>query len=92
MMNQKILYGWMEHPERLDRDTLYELRTLLARYPYFQTARLLYLKNLFCCMMSLLMKNFDARLCILVTEECYLNSLKAFVEAWIRWKNQEAWK
>ena len=47
MMNQKILYDWMEHPECLDRDTLYELRTLLARYPYFQTVRLLYLKNLF---------------------------------------------
>ena len=35
------------HPELLNRDTLYELRTLLARYPYFQTVRLLYLKNLF---------------------------------------------
>ena len=31
----------------MNRDTLYELRTLLARYPYFQTVRLLYLKNLF---------------------------------------------
>ena len=47
MVTQKILYGWIEHPEQLNRDTLYELRTLLARYPYFQTARLLYLKNLF---------------------------------------------
>ena len=37
----------MEHPEELNRDTLYELRNLVARYPYFQTARLLYLKNLF---------------------------------------------
>ena len=47
MVTQKILYSWIEHPEQLNRDTLYELRTLLARYPYFQTARLLYLKNLF---------------------------------------------
>ena len=31
----------------LDSRTLYELRTLLARYPFFQTARLLYLKNLY---------------------------------------------
>ena len=38
---------WIDHPESLNRDTLYELRTLLARYPYFQTARLLYLKNLY---------------------------------------------
>ena len=37
----------IKHPERLDRDTLYELRSLLALYPYFQTARLLMLQNLF---------------------------------------------
>ena len=46
MMQQRI-YEWIKHPELLNRDTLYELRTLLAHYPYFQTARLLYLKNLF---------------------------------------------
>ena len=46
-MIQQQLYEWITHPERLNRDTLYELRTLLARYPYFQTVRLLYLKNLF---------------------------------------------
>ena len=37
----------INHPERLDRDTLYELRSVLALYPYFQTARLLMLQNLF---------------------------------------------
>ena len=35
------------HPERLDRNTLYELRAMLALYPYFQTARLLMLQNLY---------------------------------------------
>jgi len=35
------------HPERMDRDTLYELRSLLALYPYFQPARLLMLHNLY---------------------------------------------
>jgi len=40
-------YQWVWHPEMLNRDTLYELRTLVARYPYFQSARLLLLKNLF---------------------------------------------
>ena len=35
------------HPERLGKDTLYELRSLLARYPYYQPARLLLLKNLY---------------------------------------------
>ena len=38
---------WIQHPETLNRDTLYELRNLLARYPYFQSLRLLYLKNLY---------------------------------------------
>jgi hypothetical protein len=37
----------IKHPERMDRDTLYELRSLCALYPYFQTARLLMLQNLF---------------------------------------------
>lgn len=37
----------IRHPEKMDRDTLYELRSLLALYPYYQTARLLMLKNLF---------------------------------------------
>ena len=46
-MNQQRIYEWIRHPEKLDRESLYELRTLLARYPYFHTARLLYLKNLY---------------------------------------------
>ena len=37
----------IKHPEHLDRDTLYELRSMLALYPYYQTARLLMLQNLF---------------------------------------------
>lgn len=37
----------INHPERMDRNTLYELRSLLALYPYFQTARLLMLQNLY---------------------------------------------
>jgi tetratricopeptide (TPR) repeat protein len=37
----------INHPERLDRDTLYELRSMIALYPYYQTARLLMLQNLF---------------------------------------------
>ena len=37
----------INHPERLDRDTLYELRSVLALNPYFQTSRLLMLQNLY---------------------------------------------
>ena len=37
----------LNHPERLDRDTLYELRSMLALHPYFQSARLLMLQNLY---------------------------------------------
>ena len=37
----------IQHPEHLDRDTLYELRSLCALYPYYQPARLLMLQNLY---------------------------------------------
>ena len=36
-----------QHPEQLNRETLYELRRITAEYPYYQTARLLLLKNLY---------------------------------------------
>ena len=42
-----VLESLIDHPERLNRDTLYELRTIVARYPYFQTARLLMLNNMY---------------------------------------------
>lgn len=35
------------HPEQLNKDTLHGLRELVAKYPYYQAARLLFLKNLF---------------------------------------------
>ncbi len=38
---------YISHPERLNRDTLYELRLLVAKYPTFDVARLLMLKNLY---------------------------------------------
>ena len=41
------LTEYINHPERLDRDSLYELRSLLALYPYFQPPRLLLLQNLY---------------------------------------------
>lgn len=37
----------INHPERMDRETLYELRSMVALHPYFQTARLLLLQNLY---------------------------------------------
>ena len=42
-----VLGTLINHPELLNRDTLYELRGIVARYPYFQTARLLMLNNLY---------------------------------------------
>jgi tetratricopeptide (TPR) repeat protein len=47
MITNAILKDWIQHPEMLDRDTLYQLRTAMERYPYFSTLRLLYLKNLY---------------------------------------------
>ncbi len=36
-----------QHPELLDKGTLYELRSLVASHPCFQTARILLLRNLY---------------------------------------------
>ena len=38
---------YISHPEKLNRDTLYELRLIVGKYPYFDVARLLMLKNLY---------------------------------------------
>ncbi len=46
-MNANDIIQWIKQPELLNTSTLYELRTMVARYPYFQTLRLLYLKNLY---------------------------------------------
>ena len=37
----------IQHPELMDKETLYDLRSLLALHPYYQTVRLLMLKNLY---------------------------------------------
>ena len=37
----------IKHPEAMNKETLYNLRSLTARYPYYQTARLLMLQNLY---------------------------------------------
>lgn len=46
-MTSAFLIELIQRPENLNRETLYELRTLVARYPYFHSLRLLYLKNLY---------------------------------------------
>ena len=43
----KTVAELIRHPEALGEDTLYGLRELVARYPYYQAARLLFLHNLF---------------------------------------------
>ncbi|MFA6873868.1 MAG: tetratricopeptide repeat protein [Bacteroidaceae bacterium] len=45
--NAKQLLHLAQHPEELNRDTLYKLRNLLTRYPYFTLIRILYLHNLY---------------------------------------------
>ncbi|MFW5599378.1 MAG: tetratricopeptide repeat protein [Bacteroidales bacterium] len=44
---QLSLTELIEHPERLSKETLYPLRELVAKYPCFHSARLLFLQNLF---------------------------------------------
>ena len=47
MMTSADIQELVAHPEQLSQETLYELRTQIPRYPYFQTLRLLYLQNLY---------------------------------------------
>ena len=37
----------INHPELMSKETLYELRNIVALYPYYQTARILMLKNMY---------------------------------------------
>ena len=46
MKSEKII-EFIRHPEKINNDDLRELHTLVERYPYFQTARILYLKALY---------------------------------------------
>ena len=46
-MEAEELYRCLEDFSALNGDTLSGLREIIAAYPYFQTARMLYLKNLF---------------------------------------------
>ena len=46
-MEMQQLNDWIKNPDMLGNETLDELRSLISRYPYFQTAWLLYLKNLY---------------------------------------------
>ena len=46
MLMEKLSY-YISHPEKLDRDTLYELRMIVRKYPDFDVARLLMLMNLY---------------------------------------------
>ena len=38
---------YFDNPEELNKETLYDLRKLIAIYPFYQPARILLLKNLF---------------------------------------------
>lgn len=45
-MQKEKLYNLIENPELMNEETLPDLKELTKKYPWFQTARLLYLKNL----------------------------------------------
>ncbi len=45
-MNKETFYSFLSHPEQLNEQSLLLLEELLRAFPYFQAARLLYIKNL----------------------------------------------
>jgi hypothetical protein len=46
-MQKKQLLSYMHHPGKLDRDSLEMLRCIKDQFPYFTTARLLLIRNLY---------------------------------------------
>ena len=46
-MKSEKLAEWIRHPEKIGADGLREIEELVNRYPFFQTARILYLKVLY---------------------------------------------
>lgn len=46
-MNVNDFYEYLANPQLLNKATLDELNEVIERYPYFQLARMLYLKNLY---------------------------------------------
>ena len=46
-MNKDQFYTYLNNPDDLNESSLLELNEILEEYPYFQTAHLLYLKNLY---------------------------------------------
>lgn len=45
-MKREDFISYMRHPELLNEKSLPEIREISQHYPYFQTARLLYIRNL----------------------------------------------
>lgn len=66
---------WIQHPEMLNRDTLYELRNLLARYPYFQSLRLLLLKNMVKRLLTILLFYTVVVVSLLMLKNCSLTRM-----------------
>ncbi|MDD2799210.1 MAG: hypothetical protein PHV20_11520 [Bacteroidales bacterium] len=46
-MKIEDLHLWMDNPDLLSNDSLTELKSAVSQYPYFQSLRFLYLKNLY---------------------------------------------
>ena len=47
MTDAAFINGLFSHPERMNSEVLYQLRTVVERYPYFRAARVLLLQSLF---------------------------------------------
>lgn len=45
-MKKDDFISYLKHPERLDEKSLPDIKELVQHYPYFQAARMLYIRNL----------------------------------------------
>lgn len=46
IMKRDDFISYLKHPERLDEKSLPDIKELVQHYPYFQAARMLYIRNL----------------------------------------------
>ena len=45
-MEKETFYAYLKEEKEFDNDALYQLKQLVERFPYFQTAKLMLLKNM----------------------------------------------
>lgn len=82
---------YFKHPENLNKETLYDLRSLLALYPYYQPVRILLLQNLFLLHDPTFDEELRRRLSLLLTVVPCSGSSKSHIISCVMFPRQIRW-